>query len=133
MSEIYQMTEEQQKEWNDWVETRPEVVKKIAKKIFPNRLYRMSSSGHRCTLYSISEDGTVTVNITGEYNRILFGRQVFGVDPDTLVECDLPDKDEDLGDTAQEAGYSQEDIENILIPKIREDLGIKPTKGGGDE
>ena len=49
------------------------------------------------------------------------GRQVFGIPVDELVECDLPGPGEDLGDTAAEAGYDEDDIKNILIPKMKED------------
>lgn len=76
------------------------------------------------TICAYSEDGTVRVNITGEYNRILFSRQVFGVSPDDLAECDLPGPDEELGDIAAEAGYTNEDLDNILLPQLREEMGL---------
>jgi hypothetical protein len=54
-------------------------------------------TGHRAVIYSYSEDGTVTVMVLGDYNLIEFERRVFGVDPDTLMECDLPEPNEPLG------------------------------------
>jgi hypothetical protein len=105
--------------WADWVASRPPKIQQMAVMFPPDRLYRMPD-GYRGTITSYNEDGTVAIALTGQFNRILFSRKVFGVDPSTLVECDLPGPDEDLGDTAQEAGYSQEDIETILIPKMRE-------------
>jgi len=38
----------------------------------------------------------MTVNITGEYNTIIFPRQVFGISPDDLEECDLPAQSEQV-------------------------------------
>lgn len=100
-----------------WLNTRPESVKRVAEKVQPNRLYRMGV--HRCYLFSYSEDGTVSVVVDGQFNRVLFSRKVFGVNPDDLVECDLPSPGEDLGDTAAEAGYTEQDVREILIPKLR--------------
>lgn len=123
MATIYEMTEEQGREWQAWLESRPALIRELAERFPVNKLFRIKSSGHRATLYSYSEDGTMTVNVTGEYNRVLFGRTVFGIRAEDLEECDLPEPDEDLGDTAAEAGYSEDDIRNILIPKIRQDMG----------
>ncbi len=107
--------------WEEWVNSRPEPVKAMCLSHPPDRLYRMEDgSGCRCTILSYHEAGTVSVAVTGEYNRVLFARRVFGVNPSVLVECDLPGPEEDVGDTSLEAGYSKEDIENILIPKLRE-------------
>jgi hypothetical protein len=114
--------------FNEWLESRPEVIKELAKLLPPGRLYRLKTSNHRCTLHSYNEDRTVTVNVTGEYNRVLFSRSVFGIKPEDLEECDLPGPDEDLGDTSREAGYSDEDITNILIPKLRETLNSPVDK-----
>lgn len=108
--------------WQAWLETRPVIVREMATRIRPDRLYRMTSTGQRCYVYSYSEDGTVTVIVDGQFNRVLFGRQVFGISPNDLVECELPGPDEDLGDTAAEAGYTDDDIRNILIPRLREEF-----------
>lgn len=112
-----------QSAFDQWLETRPECIQKLARRLPPDRLYRMKSSGHRCTLHSYSENDTVTVNVTGQYNRVLFGRQVFGIAADDLEECDLPAPGEDVGDTSMEAGYTDDDVEKILIPQLREQMG----------
>lgn len=110
--------------WQKWVKSRPEIVRDAITKhnLRPDTLYRLKPSNHRVYLYSVSEDGTVTVVVSGEYNRVVFGRQVFGINPADLMECDLPAPGEDVGDTSREAGYTDDDIRNILIPRLRDDL-----------
>lgn len=81
-----------------WLEARPTVIKEMYAKYPPNLLYRMQSTGHRVTLYSYAEDGTVTVNVTGQFNRVKFGRRVFGIPVTDLVECELPGPDEEVGE-----------------------------------
>ena len=105
-----------------WVAERPPVIRDMIASHPPDRLYRMQSTGHRVTLHSYSEDRTVTVDITGEYNRVVFSRRVFGIPVDDLIECDPPPADEPIGDTAREAGYTDQDIKTILIPKLREQM-----------
>lgn len=98
------------KAWDEWVATRPESVQALCKKLPPDRLYRMKSTGSRVTLVSYAEDGTVRVNITGEHNAIMFERQVFGVKADDLEECDLPATGESLGAMLTEP----EDVEAFI-------------------
>jgi hypothetical protein len=81
----------------EWLEERPQVIKDMATRHPPNLLYRMKSTGHRVTLYSYSEDGTVSVIVSGRYNLLTFERKVFGVNPDDLEECDFPPSDEPVG------------------------------------
>jgi hypothetical protein len=89
----------------------------------------MKSTGHRCTIgiYGVEESGVVSlvVDVTGQYNRIIFGRRVFGISPTDLEECDLPAEGEDVGDTAAEAGYTKDDVVNILIPKLKKEMEQK--------
>jgi hypothetical protein len=80
-----------------WLATRPVVVQQLAAQVAPNRLYKLKSSGHRVTVYSYCEDGTVTVAVTGDYNAVVFDRRVFGIKPEELEECDLPEPGERLG------------------------------------
>lgn len=84
-------------EWLEWLKSRPPVVKEIGERFPPNKLYRMKTTGQRVTMYSINENGTVTVDISGQFNLIDFERRVFGVDPNNLEECDLPASDEPVG------------------------------------
>lgn len=86
-----------QESWDEWVATRPPVVQELCRRLPPDRLYRMRPTGHRVTLVSYSENGTVTVDVGGEFNAVTFERQVFGVNPDDLEECDLPGADDVTG------------------------------------
>ena len=97
MAKIIEWSEEQEKAWEDWVSTRPQIIQDLCERFPPYNLYRLKSSGHRVTLYSYSEDGTITVNVSGEYNAVTFDRQVFGIKPEDLEECDLPGTDEWIG------------------------------------
>lgn len=83
-------------EWDQWIAARQPVVQDLARRLPPDRLYRIKD-GHRCTILAYDENGTVRVLVSGRFNFILFDREVFGVDPTTLEECDLPGKDEHLG------------------------------------
>jgi len=114
MAALYPLPES----FRDWLAGRPPLIREMAAGHPPNLLYRMGD-GHRVTIYSYAEDGTVTVNVTGQFNRVLFSRQVFGVKIEDLEECDLPSEGEDLGDTSDEAGYTDDDVRDILIPMLR--------------
>jgi hypothetical protein len=102
MANIFEPTSEQIAAWDEWVRSRPEAVRKIAEKIYPWKLYRLKTSGHRVTLYSIDEqkdntEPTLRVNVSGDFNFLSFERTVFGIKIDDLEECDLPGPDEKLG------------------------------------
>lgn len=97
MARIQDPTPEQEVGWKKWVKSRPKKVRVIAERFDPWSLYRLKDTGQRVTLRSISEDGTVSVNITGDFNVIMFDRYVFGIDPDKLEPCELPDESEPIG------------------------------------
>ncbi len=81
-----------------WVATLPENVQDVVRRLPPGRLYRFKTGRrHRCVPYSYDDDGTIKVQVTGEFNLVIFDRTVFGVEPDDLEECDLPGPDEILG------------------------------------
>jgi hypothetical protein len=95
-------TAEQEAGWAAWVASRPPVVRAVAERFFPWKLYRLKSSGHRVTIHSFDEpEGetpvTLKVIVSGEFNLVAFERTVFGIAPDDLEECDLPDPDEPVG------------------------------------
>ena len=80
--------------WEEWVSSRPPVVQELCRRYPPDRLYSMKPHGQRVTLVSYSEKGTVTVDVSAQWNFVTFERQVFGVNPVNLEECDLPADDE---------------------------------------
>ncbi len=111
--------------WYEWVKTRPECIRVLCERFTPDRLYRLKSTGSRVTIYSYSEDNTLTVDITGDYNAHMMDRRVFGINPDDLEECDLPAEDEILGAVLTDDA----DIEafvDMVRPAILEARGIKP-------
>lgn len=79
-----------QEAWQEWVASRPPTIQDLCARLPPDRLYRLVPSGSRVTLHSYEEDGTVTVDVSPEFNLTMFNRQVFGVAPEDLEECDLP-------------------------------------------
>jgi hypothetical protein len=87
--------------WNEWVATRPPIIQEMCRRLPPDRLYRIKDA-HRCTIVAYSEDGTVRVNVSGEHNFLMFDREVFGINPNDLTECDLPDENEVVGTMIQE-------------------------------
>lgn len=88
--------EEQKKGWYDWITSRPQEIQDMAEKynLLGDELYRLKTTGQRVYLYSLSEDGTVTVVVLPEYNPERFmiaGKRVFGINPADLEPCDLPE------------------------------------------
>ena len=120
MAKIIEWSEEQEKAWEDWVSTRPQIIKDLCKRFPPYNLYRLKNSGHRVTLYSYSENGTITVNVTDEYNAVMFDRQVFGIKPEDLKECDLPGTDEEIG-TVLTVEEDVEEFIDIVRPSVLAD------------
>ena len=97
MALIRRWTPEQQAEWDAWVAGRPPIVRAMAARVAPNRLYRLRTTGQRVFPVAYSENGTLRVYVSGGYNCVAFERHVFGIDPEDLTECDLPGPDEILG------------------------------------
>jgi len=106
--------------WRKWVASRPPVVRAIAEKLDPWTLYRIKESGHRCTFRSINENGTLTMDVTGQFNAVIFDREVFGIRPEDIEECELPAPDEPVG-----ALLAPEEVE-AKLDTVRRMAGIKP-------
>lgn len=97
-----QPTPEQEELWKEWISQRPESIRAVAARFDPWTLYRLKTTNQRVYVLAFSEpgeDGKVTcrVGVSGEFNLVTFERDVFGIDPDDLEECDLPGPDETLG------------------------------------
>ncbi len=125
MAKIMVWTDQQQIEWNKWVESRPPIIQDLCRRFPPYNLYKLESTGQRVTIYSYSEDGTLTVNITGEYNIVMFDRQVFGIKAKDIEECELL-KDTDATGTIL---TEQEHVENLLDALRPELLAERRAKG----
>lgn len=97
MAEIYALTDEQKQLVADWIKECPGAITEMVASHPGNKLYKMKQTGQRCEIHAYSEDRTVTVLITGKYNRLICDRTVYGVPIDDLEECDLPGPDEPLG------------------------------------
>ena len=101
MARFREPTPEERDAWDAWVAERPEPIRKVAERFDPWSLYRLKTSGHRVTLYSLYEveGGAIqlTVSVTGQYNVVAFERNVFGINPDDLEECELPLPGEPVG------------------------------------
>jgi hypothetical protein len=114
MANVMDPTPEQQQDWDVWVSERPTAVRETLQRydLKPWTLYRLKSTGHRVTLYSVDEpeDGsapTLKVDVSVRFNVLAFARRVFGVSPDDLEECDLPNADEPLGAVLKEGEVSE--------------------------
>lgn len=93
-------TPEQEAGYREWVASRPEAVRLVAERFEPWSLYRLNGK-QRVTIVSFGEqaDGGVslTVRVSGDFNAVMFERDVFGINPDDLEPCDLPAPDEHTG------------------------------------
>ena len=110
-------------EWEEWIKSKPQVIQDLAKRLPPDRLYLLKSSGHRVELHGYVEDGTLIVRVLGKWNKIMFERNVFGIKPEDLVECDVPGPEEPLGVTL----VKDEEIERYI------DLNREEILKGGKE
>lgn len=76
----------------EWVEDRPDIIKSLAKQLKPWLTYRNKKTGQYYTIRSYCEDGTVTVDIVGNDDPLVYliyqmaPYAVFGVKPEDLEE-----------------------------------------------
>jgi len=94
MSKI-DLTQEQKQEWQDWLNERPENVRKVAEKILPWKEYRdirARDIGNRYSpiSYEDKSDGTVTIPCLKSNEEMpgLGGYCVFGMSAENLIEAD---------------------------------------------
>lgn len=97
MAALFEFDPARQAAFDEWLASRPLHIQSLVRRLPPNRLYRHKKSGHRMTIVSYAENGTVTATVSGQYNFCVFEREVFGIPVDDLEECDLPSPDEKLG------------------------------------
>lgn len=131
MARIMEPTAEQETGYREWVASRPPTVRAVAERFEPWSLYRLKSSNHRVTIASFGEgqDGavTLTVTVSGEFNLVMFERQVFGIKPEDLEPCDLPTDDEITGTMLSQ----QDAMDNIDAMRVmaRPDLWVMGEDG----
>ncbi len=120
-------TEKQEKGYRRWVAKLPKGARQVAERFDLWTLYRLKITGQRVTIRAFHDDGSITVNVTGRFNRVAFNRQVFGITADELEECDLPGPDEALGAviTTEEA----RDNLDVLRVMVRPDLWVMGEDG----
>ena len=120
MARICDVSAKEQRSYARWCKKRPPVVRELAERFPPWELFRMKSTGHRCTVAAIAENGTVRVDITGEFNQTLFDRSVFGVDPGDLEPCELPGPNETPGTvlTQQDVEANLESLRVVIRPDL---------------
>ena len=120
VSRIFVPTDEQEAEWKTWVRSRPPSVRAIAERFDPWTLYRMKSTGQRVTVVAINENGTVRVDVSGQFNAVLFERTVFGIDPADLESCEPPGPDEAVGSVLDQ-DQVEENLDTLRVI-IRPDI-----------
>jgi len=120
MAQIFKPTKAQVKEWRQWVKELPPVARAVAERFNPWTLYRLKDTGLRATFYSVADDGTLTVIVSGDFNAVMFERRVFGIPADDLEECDLPIPGEPLGAVLSQE-QAAENIEALRV-MVRPDL-----------
>jgi hypothetical protein len=98
LTKIEGWTAKEKKEWNDKVKAHPKHVRDVASKLDPWKLYRLRSTGQRVIIIGFNESEnkeiTVRVWVNAKYNTSPFERNVFGIDPNDIEECDLPSLNE---------------------------------------
>lgn len=104
MAIIRVFDDEQQRVWDRWVKSRLPVIRDLCERFPPTKLYRIKETGQRVTIAAYNEEGTLRVNVSGEYNLVIHEIDVFGVKPDSLEECDLPGPEELAGALLTEPG-----------------------------
>lgn len=121
MARHYEPTPEDVEGYQQWLAERPPEVRAVAERFNPWTLYCYKLTGQRVFFLGCDEvrrvgggpiEVTVRIGVTGQFNLVAFDRNVFGVKPDDLEECDLPSPDEPVGafltDPADIAAYIQE-------------------------
>jgi hypothetical protein len=130
MARYTEPTPEQIVQWAIWTRDRPAHVRRVAERFDPWSLYLMKSTGHRVFVHGFDEtEGGVTVRVvvSGEFNLVAMERSVFGIDPEDLSPCELPDASEPVG-----SALGPQEVEaniDVLRVKIRPDLWVMGDDG----
>lgn len=78
-------------QWEEWLGTLLPETATMARRYPPDHYYRLRSTGQIVTIYSYSDNGTMTVDIRQNANPdmwLLMERRVFGIEPEDLDMLD---------------------------------------------
>ena len=114
MAKFYEFSADQQRDWDEWLASRPEKIRQLALKFPPNRLFLLKSTNQKVSPVSYNESGTITVLVSGDFNLVSFERRVFGIAPDDLEECDIPGSKETVG-----VLFTKDEDVKMLINELR--------------
>ena len=84
--------------WIAWVAERPPAIREVAGRFDPWTMYRLITTQQRCQIVSFSEHDDpkkpVTITAYCEHAAMgpIFGRQVFGLNPDHIVPWEPGDE-----------------------------------------
>jgi len=76
----------EEKQIQEWLESRPEVIKEMYKQASPDHIYRLTTTKQIVLIEAYCEDRTVRVTVISDP----FPFQVFGIDIDDLEKIDKP-------------------------------------------
>jgi len=96
MAKWIEWTTEQEAAWAEWLSARPQAIQDIVAKynLRPDNLYQLKETGQIGYIHSLNERGTLTMDFTDTFNQhnlYMSNRRVFGLNPEDLEECDLPE------------------------------------------
>jgi len=100
-------TDAQRAEFAAWIAERPDHVRAVAERFDPWTMYRLTTTGQRCRVIGFHESEgptPVTLYIYAEHPTLgeITGRNVFGIEPETVVPWTEADEPEPLkGDRGQ--------------------------------
>lgn len=92
MANVFEPSKKHLRAWQKWLATRPAAIQALSARFQPWGLYRLKTTGQIVCVRSFNEDGTVKVLVVGRYNFFPLDYEVFGIDPDDLEPCDVPDE-----------------------------------------
>jgi hypothetical protein len=92
-----EVTDDMHAAWQEWLDERPPHVRVVAEKFNPWDMYRLTTTGQRVRILGFheTEGDDVGVYIYAEHESLgpISGRNVFGIDPTTLVAWDGESRD----------------------------------------
>lgn len=82
----YEPTQDNRDAWKQWLAERPDSVRSVAERFTPWTLYRLTTTGQRCSVLAFDEGGTVRIQAEHPALGRISAVDVFGIDPAELAE-----------------------------------------------